>query len=116
MPKYRILPGKEFGLYRGGEIVEHEAKDAAPYIGTHLEPLTGAEARDAQPASAPLPASLAHFADLNADDTLTAAKQLTDEDRKTLLAWERANRARVTVINYLSSSPSLNSPAVSQRT
>lgn len=102
MPKFRVLPGKQFGLYRGGEIVEHDAKDAAPYIGTHLEALTGAEARDAQPASAPLPASLANFADLNADDTLTAAKQLTDEDRKTLLAWERANKKRTTVIQSLS--------------
>lgn len=102
MPFYRVLPGKQFGLYRGGEIVEHEAKDAAPYIGTHLEPLTGAEARDVQPASAPLPVHMAHFADLNADDSLTAAKQLTDEDRKTLLAWERANKKRTTVIQSLS--------------
>lgn len=101
MLKYRVLPGKQFGLYRGGEIVEHEAKDAAPYVGTHLELVAGAEAKDAQPASVPLPVHMAHFADLNADDTLTAAKLLTDEDLKTLLAWERANRSRVTVINAL---------------
>lgn len=108
MPKFRVLPGKQFGLYRGGEIVEHEAKDAAPYVGTHLELITGAEAKDAGSpqgaASAPLPAHMAHFADLNAKDTLTAATQLTDEDRKTLLAWERANKARVTVINALEGS------------
>jgi hypothetical protein len=101
--KYRVLPGKRFGLYRGGEIVEHEAKDAAPYIGTHLELVTEAEAKTAQPASVPLPASLARIADLNAEETIQAAKQLTAEERKTLLTWERANKRRVTIINALES-------------
>lgn len=101
MPLYRVLPGKQFGLYRGGEIVEHEAKDAAPYVGTHVELVTGAEAKDARPASVPLPASLAHFAHLNVEDVLAAAKQLTSEERITLLAWERANKNRTTVIEPL---------------
>lgn len=94
MPLYRVKPGKNFGLYRGGEIVEHEAKDAAPYVGTHLELVTDAEAK------AP-PGALARFADMNALETLQAAKQLTDAQRKELLAWERANQRRITVINAL---------------
>lgn len=101
MPLYKVLPGKQFGLYREGEIVEHEAKDAGPYVGTHLELLTGAEAKDVQVASVPLPVHMAHFAELNAEDTLAAAKQLTDGDRKTLLAWERANRRRISVVKAL---------------
>jgi hypothetical protein len=112
MPQYRVLPGKNFGLHRGGEIVEHEAKDAAPYIGTHLEPVTdaapkgGAAAQhgakappggsQGEPAFGP-----ARFADMNVEDTIQAAKQLTDAQRKELLAWERANKKRVTVISAL---------------
>jgi hypothetical protein len=101
MPFYRVKEGKNFGLYRGGEIVEHEAKDAAPYIGTHLELVTEAEAKNAQPASTPLPTALTRFADMNAEDTIQAAKQLTPEERKALLTWERANKRRVTVIGVL---------------
>lgn len=101
MPKYRVLPGKQFGLYRGGEIVEHEAKDAAPYIGTHLEIVTEAEAKTAQVASVPLPVALTRFADMNAEDLVQAAKQLSADQRQELLAWERANKNRVTVISAL---------------
>lgn len=101
MPKYKILPGKQFGLYRGGEIVEHEAKDAAPYVGTHLEVVTEAEAKTVQVASVPLPTELARFADMNAQDTIQAAAQLSAEDRQALLAWERANKKRTTVIRAL---------------
>lgn len=101
MAKYRVLPGKQFGLYRGGEIVEHEAKDAAPYVGTHLELVTDAEAKNVQLASVPLPANLTRFADMNAEDTIQAAKRLTVEQRKELLAWEKQNKARVTVLSAL---------------
>lgn len=101
MPKYRVLPGKRFGLYSEGEIVEHEAKDAAPYVGTHLELAPEAEAKNVQLASAPLPAELARFADMNASDTIQAAKSLTADERKELLAWERANGKRVTVLSGL---------------
>jgi acyl CoA:acetate/3-ketoacid CoA transferase beta subunit len=101
MPKYRILPGRQFGLHRGGEIVEHEAKDAAPYVGTHLELVTGAEAKTVQVASVPLPAELARFVDMNADDTIQAAKGLAATERRVLLAWERANKRRVTIIGAL---------------
>lgn len=101
MPFYRILPGKRFGLYQSGEIVEHEAKDAAPYIGTHLELVPEAEAKTVTVASVPLPTDLARFADMNVEDTLQAAKQLTDAQRKELLAWERANKNRTTVVSAL---------------
>lgn len=116
MPKYRVLPGKMFGLRRGGEIVEYEAKDAGPYVGTHLELVTEGEAKDAAPyvgthsepvtqteakAGPPPPEHLAHFADLNVKETLKAAKALTDEQRAELLAWERANKKRATVIEPL---------------
>lgn len=101
MPKYRVLPGKLFGLYRGGEIVEHEAKDAAPYVGTHLELVTEVEAKDVQVASVPLSAALARFADMNVADTIQAAEQLMYSQRQELLAWERANKRRVTVISAL---------------
>lgn len=99
--KYRVLPGKNFGLYRGGEIVEHEARDAAPYVGTHLELVPEAEAKTAQLASVPLPAELARFANMHVEETLAAAKQLTPAQRGELLAWERANGKRVTVIRAL---------------
>lgn len=98
MPKYRVLPGKRFGLYSEGEIVEHEAKDAAPYVGTHLELVTDAQAKSTATA---IPTSLARFADMNALDTLQAAKSLTADERKELLAWERANGKRVTVVSAL---------------
>lgn len=98
---YRVLPGKRFGLYRGGEIVEHVAKDAAPYIGTHLEVVREAEAKNVQLASVPLPANLTRFADMNVEGTLSAAKQLSVQERKELLAWERGNKRRITVINAL---------------
>lgn len=101
MPKYRVFSGKQFGLYRGGEIVEHEAKDAAPYIGTHLELVTEAEAKNVQVASVPLGANLTRFAGMNADDTIQAARQLTPEQRAELLAWERASKKRITVIGAL---------------
>jgi len=101
MPKYRVLPGKLFGLYRAGEIVEHDAKDAAPYVGTHLELVPEVEAKKVQVASVPLPEDLAGFADMNAGDTIQAAKQLSDAQRKELLAWERANKRRATVISAL---------------
>lgn len=101
MPKYRILPGKQFGLYRGGEVVEHDAKDAAPYVGTHLELVPEVEAEKLQLASVPLPADLTHFANMNGEDTIQAAKQLTDSQRRELLAWERANKKRTTVISAL---------------
>lgn len=101
MPKYRVLPGKKFGLYRGGEIVDHEAKDAAPYVGTHLELVPEAEAQNVHVASVPLPATMARFADLNAEETIQAAKQLSAEERQALLAWERANKKRTTVIQPL---------------
>lgn len=101
MPKNRILPGKRFGLYSGGEIVEHEAKDAAPYVGTHLELITEAEAKNVQLASVPLPTNLARFADMNVEDTLQTAKSLTADERKELLAWERANKNRATVVSGL---------------
>jgi hypothetical protein len=101
MAKYRVLANKQFGLHRGGEIVEHEAKDAAPYVGTHLELVPEAEAKTVQVASVPLPASLAHFADMNAADTIAAAEGLTDAQRRALLAWEKQNKRRVTVISAL---------------
>ena len=91
---YRVLPGKNFGLHRGGEIVEHEAKDAAPYVGTHLELVTDAEAK--APGGA-----LTRFADMNVEETLSAAKQLSDAERQELLAWERANKKRIGVIERL---------------
>lgn len=99
--KYRVLPGKLFGLYRGGEIVEHEAKDAAPYVGTHLELIPEAEAKNVQLASVPLPADLTRFVEMNAEDTIQAAKLLSADQRKELLAWERANKRRSTVISAL---------------
>jgi hypothetical protein len=101
MAKYRVLPGKQFGLYRGGEIVEHEARDAAPYDGTHLELVTGAEAKTVQVASVPLPTSLARFADMNAADTIAAAEGLTATERRVLLAWEKQSKRRSTVISAL---------------
>lgn len=101
MPKYRVLSGKRFGIYSGGEIVEHEAKDAGPYVGTHLELVPEAEAKTVQLASVPLPTSLARFADMNVEETLENAKQLTGAQRQELLAWERANKRRVTVISAL---------------
>ena len=101
MPKYRVLPGKLFGLYRSGEVVEHNAKDAAPYVGTHLELVPETEAKTAQVASVPLSTELAHFADMNAAETIQAAKQLIDTQRQEVLAWERANKKRVTVISAL---------------
>lgn len=101
MQKYRVLPGKQFGLYRGGEIVEHEAKDAAPYVGTHLELVPEVEAAKVQLASVPLPAELASVAEMNVEDTIQASKQLNAEQRKALLAWERANKQRKTVISAL---------------
>lgn len=101
MPLYRILPGKNFGLHRGGEIVEHEAKDAAPYVGTHLELVPDAEAKHVQLAPVPLPASLIRFADMNADDVIAAARQLSEVQRRELLAWERAGKRRSTVIDAL---------------
>jgi hypothetical protein len=101
MQKYRVLPGKQFGLYRGGEVVEHEAKDAAPYVGTHLELVPEVEAEKVLVASVPLPAELARFADMNADDTIQAAKQLGADQRKALLAWEKQNKTRITVISAL---------------
>lgn len=97
MPKYRVLPGKRFGLQSGGEIVEYEAKDAGPYVGTHLELVTEAEAK----AGPPLPAHLAHFADLNVEDTLAQARDLTNDQRAELLAWERAHKKRAGVITPL---------------
>lgn len=103
MPKYRVLPGINFGLYRGGEIVEHDARDAAPYVGSHLELVPEAEAQHVQVASVPLPATLAHLADMNAGDTIDAAAQLSDTERRALLAWERANKRRITVISALES-------------
>lgn len=101
MPFYRVLPGKRFGLYRGGEIVEHEAQDAVPYIGTHLELVAEAESKNVQLASVPLPLPLARFMDMNSSETIQAAKQLTDAERKELLAWERSQKKRVTVISAL---------------
>lgn len=105
MPHYRVLPGKRFGLYRGGEIVEHEAKDAAPYVGTHLELVPDAapkgHPKTVQVASVPLPTTLARFADMNAEETIQGAKQLTDTERRALLAWEKQNKRRVTVIGAL---------------
>lgn len=92
--KYRVLPGKRFGIYSGGEIVEHEAKDAAPYVGTHLEPVTDEEAK------AP-PGALARFADMTVEETLENAKQLSDAERKELLAWERQGKKRIGVIEPL---------------
>lgn len=92
--KYRVLPGKLFGQHREGEIVEHEAKDAGPYVGTHLELVTDKEA------AAP-PGALARFADMNVQETLAAAKGLTPAQRGELLAWERANQKRVTLIDAL---------------
>lgn len=105
MPHYRILPGKSFGLYRGGEIVEHEAQDAAPYVGTHLELVPEREpsgrAKTVQLASVPLPVALARFADMNAEETIQDAKQLTAAQRRELLAWERAGKNRTTIISAL---------------
>lgn len=95
MAKYRILPGKQFGLRRGGEIVEYEAKDAGPYVGTHLELVTEEEAKVAPPAH------LARFADLNVEETVKAAKALTDEQRAELLTWERSHKKRSGVITFL---------------
>ena len=94
MQKYRVLPGKRFGIYSGGEIVEHEAKDAAPYVGTHLQLVTEEEAK------AP-PGALARFADMNVEETITAAKQLSAAERQELLTWERANKNRTTVTSAL---------------
>lgn len=99
--KYRVLPGKLFGFHREGEVVEHDAKDAAPYVGTHLELVPEVEAAKVQLASVPLPTDLAHFADMNAEETIQAAKQLTNAQRKALLAWERANKRRTTVTSAL---------------
>lgn len=98
MPKYRVLPGKRFGLYQAGEIVEHEAKDAAPYVGTHLELVTDDEAKAGAP---PGPGALARFADMNVEDTLQAAKQLSDAERAELMAWERKGKNRTTITSAL---------------
>ncbi len=103
MPQYRVLPSKTFGVHGAGEIVEENEWDAAPYLGTHLEP---AEAKAPPPDFPDLDA----LQELTAEELLTAIPAFDPVQRAAVLAWEKAHRKRVTIIRALEAGAAENSP------
>lgn len=114
MPTYRVKPGYRHGARKQhgpGDTVELSAAEAAGFL-DKLELVAGAEAEkqhgylwtstpqipvEAQGA----PSSFARFEGMTATEIIAKAQALTADERAALAAWERAGKARKTVLEAL---------------